>query len=169
MGEASFRSVKIGNQVWMASDLKVNDGGEGIDKLAGYTFYTWDAAKRVADTIPGWRLPTKQEFEELIKYCESQGLEASSALRSVSTWQPQVGEDDKPGTNAVGFGARRGGSLGTTYHGGAARYNYKTYYWTSTADSSGKAHYVMSISPDDVDVDKAERDHTSIPVRLIKE
>lgn len=170
LNEASFRSVKIGNQVWMASDLKINDGGEGIDKLAGYTFYTWDAAKRIADATPGWRLPTKQECEELIRYCESLGLDASSALRSTSTWQPAAGEQGRPGTNAVRFGARRAGSLGTTYRGGTVRYNYETYYWTSTArPSSGKAHYVMSISPYDAGVDKAEGDYNSIPVRLIKE
>lgn len=171
LSEASFRSVKIGNQVWMASDLKIDDGGEGIDKLAGYTFYTWDAAKRIADATPGWRLPTKQECEELIKYCEDQGFEAPNALRSTTTWKPEPGEEDDPlGTNDVGFGARRAGKLSSDHAGRATRYNYKTFYWTSTAAPGGaKAHYVLSISPMAANVADDERDSALITVRLIKE
>lgn len=76
-----FPTVKIGNQTWMAQDLNIDDGGSGIvtvseisfqeygSTLAQWTnhkFYTRSAAMRIADTIPGWRLPTIEDYNTLV-------------------------------------------------------------------------------------------------------
>lgn len=83
------REVKIGNQVWMNFDLDVTDGGEGVffNRVNCKYYYTWEAAKRIADKIPGWHLPSKEEFEKLIKTVggkEVAGKTLMSTIRSKS-------------------------------------------------------------------------------------
>ncbi len=65
-----YRTVKIGNQVWMAQNLnyEVNDSWcYGNDEANGKKYgrlYTWDAAK-VACPV-GWHLPSRQEWNDLM-------------------------------------------------------------------------------------------------------
>ena len=60
------KTAKIGDHVWMAENLAIDDGGEGIIKKNGETYYTWRAANRIADSIPGWHLPSNNEWATLI-------------------------------------------------------------------------------------------------------
>ena len=75
--------VEVNGKKWMMTELAYDDGMGGIytkDNL--YTsstgvqqpyfgtkyYYTWSAAKRVADKIDGWHLPTSSEWLDLIYY-----------------------------------------------------------------------------------------------------
>ncbi|MBR2305663.1 MAG: hypothetical protein IKA48_00375 [Fibrobacter sp.] len=68
--------VEVGNQIWMGKNLDITDGGEGIyfnrDNCEYY--YTWDAAKRIADKIPGWHLPSSEEWDELLAMVNAKSL-----------------------------------------------------------------------------------------------
>lgn len=93
-----FKSIKLGNQTWMAEDLQIDDGLGGISSyynsqyvyipdaedmsVSGtypatalstqhndkVTIYTIAAAKRVASSISGWHLPTWSEWVTLGNY-----------------------------------------------------------------------------------------------------
>lgn len=96
-----FPTVKIGDQIWQAQDLDIDDGGSGIAKIdisysgtfyKTVTYYTYSAASRIADTIPGWHIPTYSEFQTL--------------LSTVSNNQKALTSTDMGwGTNTSGFNA----------------------------------------------------------------
>lgn len=70
--------VIIGSATWKAQDLAVDDGGSGIYVRNNVTvngvnlgtkyYYTWDAARRVANNIEGWHLPTDEDASYFINY-----------------------------------------------------------------------------------------------------
>lgn len=112
--------VKIGNQVWMNKNLDVSDGGEDIyfNKDNGEYYYTWEAAKRIADKIPGWHLPSRKEWDELI---EATGNDAAN-LRAKS-WE---------GTDKYGYAV-----IPASYcHMGFSSASSDAYFWTSESKGS---------------------------------
>lgn len=72
-----FTWVQIGNQKWMDCNLNIDDGGPGYTAYSAYSnngdvvtarnLYTYEAAKRIANSIPGWHLPTYNEVSALFK------------------------------------------------------------------------------------------------------
>ena len=65
------KTVTIGNQEWMQENLAIDDGGDGIyyNKDNNQYYYTWDAAMRVAKSIPGWHLPSAEEWNAAAEAC----------------------------------------------------------------------------------------------------
>lgn len=112
--------VKIGNQTWMNKNLDVSDGGEGIffNKDNGEYYYTWAAAKRIADKIPGWHLPSREEWDELV---EATGNDAAN-LREKS-WE---------GTDKYGFSAVPAGNWYNGFYGVGSYADF----WTSEPNGS---------------------------------
>ena len=61
-------AFRIGNTVWAAFNTDKDDGQGGIKKdEQGRYVYTWEAAKRIADSIPGWHIPNDKDFEAMCK------------------------------------------------------------------------------------------------------
>lgn len=118
LGEAdiagdTYKTCKIGNQIWMAENLRVSKlfGDEmGIAVPAYkygrlYTHYgaqcfyddgTWSLLKK-----DGWRLPTIQDWQKMVSYIESLGFDAGIALKSKDDW----GGDADSGLDLFGFAA----------------------------------------------------------------
>lgn len=74
IGGVTYKTVKIGNQEWMAENLKLDDSGTGIytDSSSGEKFYTRSAAVRVAANVSGgWHIPDNNEFTAL---CTNTGV-----------------------------------------------------------------------------------------------
>lgn len=97
-----YKTVKIGNQVWMAENLayKTQKGSwaynndESNVKMYGY-LYDWEVVQNVCPS--GWHLPSKAEWETLIS---NLGSEPGNKMKS-----KRVEEHGCVGTNQSGFDA----------------------------------------------------------------
>lgn len=143
--------VKIGNQVWMNKNLNVGDGGEGIyfNKVNGEYYYTWEAAKRIADKIPGWHLPSLEEWNELV---EAAGNYAAN-LR-VESWK---------GTNKYGFSTVPAGYWDTKFNNVGSN----AYFWTS--EPYGSYAWSRSIDTETRVLDYYYNQCYGFSVRLVKD
>lgn len=110
----TYKTVKIGDQVWMAENL--NYAGDGIghcyDDVPEYCdvagrLYKWDVARGVCPE--GWHLPSKAEFDTLLSVVKLEyGEECSLAdmFRATSGWSYGGQGCDKTGFSAVPAGGR---------------------------------------------------------------
>jgi uncharacterized protein (TIGR02145 family) len=146
-----YQTVTIGNQVWMAENLKTttfNDGNpiteyrhfnpnqstfNWVDPINPQELFQWastfDLNNNYPEDLPidfygahynheaiqsgklnieGWRLPTRQDFEELIAFLSSKGHAGNEAtvLKSTTGWV--TGSEN--GTDLYGFTVRPAGN-----------------------------------------------------------
>jgi len=138
-----YRTVKIGNQVWMAENLrfktaqsKCYDGAEANCVKYG-RLYDWDAASAACPN--GWHLPTRKEWAALIAYVGSET--AGKKLRASSGW-----EANGSGTDDYGFSALPGSTEDSD--GDPFSIGYGGYWWTAT-ENGGMAYYLIMYTGDD--------------------
>ena len=127
------KTVKIGDQIWMNKNLSIDDGGDGItiNQETGEHYYTWDAAKRVAEKIKGWHLPTIAEWDFLAANAGGREV-CGNKLKAASGW-----DDDGNGTDDFGFSALPAG-----YYNGSFNFlGSNAYFWTATESGSSGAYY----------------------------
>ena len=105
MGLTDKDIVRIGDQMWMRSNLKASaDPSRGIYEDGGETFFTWDAAVKAAESVgDGWRLPTVADWKKLTEYCGGKS-KAGRRVKSSSGWETAY--EGKNGTDDVGFCGR---------------------------------------------------------------
>src|SRR5690554_3672892 len=147
-----YQTVSIGNQVWMAENLKylpsvvgpatVSEttayyyvyGYDGTDvtaakATANYTtygvLYNWPAAMNACPT--GWHLPSDAEWTELTDYLGGR-VAAGGKLKEIGTTHWNTPNTDA--TNETGFTALPGG--GRNYRGRFVGVGYDGYWWSAT-------------------------------------
>lgn len=122
-----YKVVCIGNQVWMAENLRFNAPGSSNNSYG--RFYDATATSNICPN--GWHVPTVTEWTQLFDLFG--GLDAAGgALKSKGTWDaPNTGA-----TNSSGFTALPGGF----YHAQAGyRGEYsEAYFSTSTLDATSR-------------------------------
>ncbi len=149
-----YKTVKIGNQVWMAENLAYKDesgcwaydNDENNARTYGY-LYDWETACKVCPK--GWHLPSDKEWKQLemalgMRRSEAdeplyRGRPVGTKMKSTSGWNDSVRNDNGNGTNESGFAGLPGGyriNNGLFYDIG----NYG-YWWSSTQGSSNYAWY----------------------------
>lgn len=129
----TYKTVKIGEQEWMAENLRTTrfNNGDSItyevdrwewrmlekDEIPGYGFYNddqqydekygklynWYVIKHGNIAPEGWRVPTEEDWEQLIKFVGGE-YETGKKLKSISGWS-----EDGNGIDEVGFNATPGG------------------------------------------------------------
>ena len=180
-----YRTVKIGNQTWMAENLrskKYSDGtaisevyayGGNEDIVVTYgRHYTWKAAMRNSVTEKtqgacptGWHVPSADEWDEMITLLGGNDV-AGGKLKETGTdyWNaPNVGADNSSGFSAVGAGLVKSGSEG----------NLKTwaYFYSSTRLEDYNNGYNYLISAERTIIDKSNRFATwdAMSIRCVKD
>lgn len=133
-----YKTIKIGNQVWMAENLKVvtKKGWFFSDETSVNPSkdwkkygkqYTWEDAKKACPT--GWHLPSKRDFETLFAAVGGIG-KAGYALKSTQEWvqiyreRPDANGSDEFGFSAFPVGYRTNGSSSDGTSNSA-------YFWSS--------------------------------------
>lgn len=132
-----YKTVKIGEQVWMAENLafktKIDswafNNNKSYVKVYGY-LYNWETAKKACPK--GWHLPSEEEFNELINNLGGDKI-AGKKLKSTSSLWAEI--EINEATNESGFSALPGGIKDTFDHyyydlGGCA------YFWSITQDKN---------------------------------
>jgi uncharacterized protein (TIGR02145 family) len=156
----TIQTVKIGNQWWMAENLKVTHYQNG-DPIVNKTLH-WDATtgaycaydndEKNADTYgylyngyavidsrniapEGWHVPTDAEWHTLIDYL---GSSAGGKLKEAGTvhWDdPNTGATNESGFTAIPSGIR-------TSWGQFCEIGNEAYFWSATENENGALHYL---------------------------
>ena len=192
-----YKTVKIGNQWWMAENLnyeyKVNDSTYGsycynnsADSCAKYgRLYTWAAAmdstttgcgygKSCTATHPvqgicpsGWHLPDTVDWHDLIVAAGGK-YSAGAKLKSTSGWENDRWGNDGNGTDAFGFSALPSGYMSRS--GDYHTAGGYAYIWSSFEYITGLVAYEMGLRCDVADayVERGSED-SGYAVRCIKD
>jgi len=146
----TYKTVKIGNQTWMAENLNYQPlsgnswcyGNDDSNCNKYGRLYDWSTALTVCPT--GWHLPSRQEWEALVTAAGGKET-AGNALKSTSGWNDYNGSSGN-GTDNFGFSALPGG----LYQGYFINAIYG-YWWTATGSNGSNAYCrVMKNRSDDV-------------------
>jgi uncharacterized protein (TIGR02145 family) len=132
-------TVKIGTQTWMAKNLDCDVAGSKcyVNDPANCTkygrLYDWSTAMKVCPS--GWRLPSKEDWDKLVSYVESDNGCSNCAamyLKATSDWYENNSND------RYGFSALPGGFFG----GGFVNAGSEGSWWSASESSSYGAYYV---------------------------
>ena len=130
----TYKTIKIGDQIWMAENLKYKPGGqswaydnkESNVEIYG-RLYNWETALDVCPN--GWHLPNENEWDKLIEMYGG-SKQAGEKLKSEYGWKSYIEEKDALfGDNHSGFNAIPSGVFDYDSFSGVGS---KTSFWSST-------------------------------------
>ncbi|GBU22220.1 hypothetical protein R80B4_02126 [Fibrobacteres bacterium R8-0-B4] len=129
----TYKTVNIGNQMWMAENIRFKVAGSWCysDCRKYGRWYNLNMAKAVCPK--GWHLPSRDEWAELVTFVGSET--AGKKLKSASGWN-----ENGNGTDEFGFSALPGGDHSVA-NGRSFTVGYHGYWWTATEDSGGDDAY----------------------------
>ncbi|MFA4907305.1 MAG: FISUMP domain-containing protein [archaeon] len=159
-----YRTVKIGNQMWMAENLRVShyrngdvipnitdnmawnnlstgalcDYNNDVNNVVTYgRLYNWYAVNDSRNIAPtGWHVPTDAEWQTLVNYLGGESVAvAGGKMKEVGTTHWQT--PNTGATNESGFSALPGG-----HRDGSGAYlgiGYGGYWWSATENNSSDA------------------------------
>ena len=164
----TYKTVKIGDQVWMAENL----GHETTSSICGEKefltlygcLYSWDEAKTVCPV--GWHLPSQAEWNTLIEFVGDSST-AGKILKATNTWSDKGHYKD--GTDDYGFTAlpsgvrlpQRGKTHQTFVNSGA-------FFWSATeVDDDESITLVLRYENDAATLFENDKD-AGVSVRCVK-
>lgn len=174
----TYKTVQIGNQVWMAENLKleVSDGfcyGDVKANCEKYgTFYTAKTALRICPE--GWKLPNDEAWKIL---AQNIGAEYDVSGRSgggtfiyinddaISKIRSTTGWSNTNGTNALGFSAYPAGKFNGTQYSGLG----EQAVFMGSNKSSGEDDSWAAISENQIYITGGKVTNSAMPVRCLQE
>jgi uncharacterized protein (TIGR02145 family) len=169
----TYRTVKIGNQTWMAENLNhqtlnisrcYNGSADNCVKYG--RLYDWATAKRVCPA--GWRLPDTADWNRLVNAVGGASV-AGNMLKSTIGWRGALAayKLNKNGADDFGFSALPGGYWGndSNFEGGG---DYGC-WWTATEYNSDNACLRCMYSSSDGVKDDNFRKSLGYSVRCIQD
>ena len=128
-----YKTVKIGEQIWMAENLAFKKKGKytwvynnNSSKLEEYGYlYNWKTSKKVCPK--GWHLPTKEEFESLL---DNYGGTSKSEVWDKKSSYTALINKGKSGFSVIQAGMRN-------YEGQFDYEGIHATFWTATDAGSG--------------------------------
>lgn len=164
----TYKTVKIGDQVWMAENL----GHETTSSICGEKEfltlfgcrYSWNEAKTVCPV--GWHLPSQAEWNTLIEFV-GDSLTAEKILKATNTWSNKGHYKD--GTDDYGFTALPGGvrlpQRGKTHQ---TFVNSGAFFWSATeVDDDESITLVLRYENDAATLFENDKD-AGVSVRCVK-
>jgi uncharacterized protein (TIGR02145 family) len=166
--EKTYKTIKIGKQVWMAENLNYSEGKCYDDVPANCgkygVLYNWPhamalpydcwinecasqvSAKHKGICPDGWHLPSNEEWKALVSSVGGEET-AGKYLKAMSGWKGENGED-KFGFSALPGGYEDAGCDCDGFTGGTMGIGDEGDWWSATEISSWRA-YIMGISNKD--------------------
>ena len=157
-----YNTVTIGDQVWMAENLKVthyrngdaiNDQwayGDNESNVATYgRLYSWHAVNDSRIIAPeGWHVSSSTEWQTLVDYLGGDGVAGGKMKETGTThWQnPNTGATNESGFSALPGGYRDG--INDIY-GGMGGY---AYFWSSTESGNHAWSWDMDYNNSGIEV-----------------
>ncbi|MDR2583333.1 MAG: fibrobacter succinogenes major paralogous domain-containing protein [Fibromonadaceae bacterium] len=153
-----YKTVKIGEQIWLAENLafdapssKFYKNDESNGEIYG-RLYNWETAMTVSP--PGWHLPSNEEWDILYRYADGKsGTEspymsktAGKHLKAASGWNVSEKGHSGNGTDDLGFTALPGGY---GYRGGTFDDIGNYAHWWSTSERSRCFAYYRGLDYED--------------------
>ena len=164
----SYKTVKIGNQVWMAENLNFetedsycyNDSAEYCEKYG--RLYEWASAMEACPM--GWHLPSKEEWHALFT-AVGDSSSANLGLKSTNGWI-----DNLNGSDAYGFSMLPGGFRDV----GGVYINEKrvAFFWSSADKDDTFAYYMSFVSTSSKQADpsmKLDYKKEALSVRCVRD
>ena len=137
----TYKTIKIGSQWWLAENLNYNSPTNGNSYCYNTqnsncdtygTLYTWDAAVSIASKIPGWHLPTDEEWKTLEMALGMSQSEADDWGWRGTNEGTKLKKDGSSGMDLRLAGSRD--SSGYFYNLGDSGY-----FWSASPDGSSSA------------------------------
>ena len=161
-----YKTVKIGEQIWMAENLKVKYR-HGVcyefnfEKCAkDGEHYDWDNAMKVCPS--GWHLPSKKEFEKLITTVGGSSV-AAKFLKSKQGWKNGGNGIDSHGFSAIPAGFRNAATWMEKDNLGVG-----AHFWSSSKSDGGVYSLYLSAYGDKASFNVNAK-WTGFSVRCVKD
>lgn len=161
----TYRTVKIGKQVWMAENLNYETEksycyNDSVEYCATYgRFYEWNAAMRACPK--GWHLPLIADFKTLVDALGDSAT-AGRMLKSTSGWLKDLNGTDDYGFTVLPIGGR-------SASGEYINKEWLSDFWSSTENGARYA-YVMHTGAysNVVQLDLYKGKYNAFPVRCVQ-
>ena len=172
----SYKTVKIGSLTWMAENLNFDNSATATGSIDSSFCYDGIPANcekygrlyqeyaATAVCPEGWRLPTADDWRDLVNTAKSEFGDNNGSLRAVGEWENSIFGDNITATNASGFSALPAGFRAKT--GECDGEGSKAYFW----GEDNMNHYAWILSNQyDMEKESMQRGYYAYAVRCVKD